>query len=157
MNSSAFQLAGAWRRLGALIIDLFLVATLIGFGLLARITIAEETPEWDSRFVDVWIIGVLTMTVLLKILLDAELRGTPGLHLVDCLLVDAGTGSAITLGQSVKRALGTLLAVLPALLGLAWMLWDRRKQGWHDKLGGTIVIRDDDALKSLTELSGSLS
>jgi hypothetical protein len=136
-------------------IDLFLVATIIGFGILAWITVAEETPEWGDRFVNVWVAGTLTVAVLLKIVLDAELRGTPGLHLMDCLLVDVRSGKAITLGQSVKRTLGTLLAVLPALLGLAWMIWDRRKQGWHDKLGGAVVVRDDDSLKSLPELARS--
>jgi uncharacterized RDD family membrane protein YckC len=138
-------------------IDLFLVATIIGFGILAWITVSEETPEWGSRFVNVWVTGTLIIAVLLKIVLDAELRGTPGLHLMDCLLVDIHTGNAITLGQSVKRTLGIPLAILPALLGLAWMIWDRRKQGWHDKLGGAIVIRDDAALKSLTELARNAS
>ena len=157
MNYRAFQYAGAWRRFGALLIDLFLVATIIGFGILVWITLSEETPEWDSRFVSVWIGGTLIIAVLLKIVLDAELRGTPGLHLMDCLLVDIRTGNAISLGQSVKRTLGTPLAILPALLGLAWMIWDRRKQGWHDKLGGAVVIRDDAALKSLTELARNAS
>lgn len=138
-------------------IDLFLVATVIGFGFLAWITLSEETPEWGSRFVNVWVSGTLIIAVLLKIVLDAELRGTPGLHLMDCLLVDMRTGGAITLGQSVKRTLGTLLAILPALLGIAWMIWDRHKQGWHDKLGDAVVIRDDAALKSLTELARDAS
>lgn len=138
-------------------IDLFLVATIIGFGILAWITLSKETPEWGSRFVSVWVSGTLIIAVLLKIVLDAELRGTPGLHLMDCLLVDIRSGNAITLGQSVKRALGTPLAILPALLGLAWIIWDRHKQGWHDKLGGAVVIRDDAALKSLTELARNAS
>jgi len=30
------------------------------------------------------------------------------------------------------------------LLGLVWVAFDRRKQGWHDKLAGTVVIRDYD-------------
>jgi len=157
LNNRAFQYAGAWRRFGALLIDLFLVATIIGFGILAWITVSEETPEWDSRFVNAWVSGILIIAVLLKIVLDAEFRGTPGLHLMDCLLVDIHSGHAITLGQSVKRTLGTVLAILPALLGLAWMIWDRHKQGWHDKLGDAAVIRDDDALKSLTELAGDVS
>jgi uncharacterized RDD family membrane protein YckC len=157
LNYRAFQYAGAWRRFGALLIDLFLLATIIGFGILVWITLSEEPPEWGSRFVSVWISGTLIIAVLLKIVLDAELRGTPGLHLMDCLLVDIRTGNAISLGQSVKRTLGTPLAILPALLGLAWMIWDRRKQGWHDKLGGAVVIRDDAALKSLTELARSAS
>jgi len=157
LNNRAFQYAGAWRRFGALLIDLFLVASVVGFGMLAWISVSQETPEWSDRFVSVWVTGILTIAVLLKIVLDAELMGTPGLHLMDCLLVDVSTGSAITLYQSVKRTLGTLLAILPALLGLAWIFWDKRKQGWHDKLGGAVVIRDDDALKSLTELARNAS
>lgn len=157
MNHREYQYAGAWRRLGALLIDLFLVASILGFGFLAWITMSQETPEWSERFVSVWVTGILTIAVLLKIVLDAELMGTPGLHLMDCLLVDASTGGAISLYQSVKRTLGTLLAILPAFLGLAWIFWDKRKQGWHDKIAGAVVIRDDDALKSLTELARSVS
>jgi len=153
----AYQYAGAWRRFGALCLDLFLVATLIGFGLLAWITLTKEPHEWGSRFVTVWVCGSLALAVLLKIALDSELGGTPGLHLADCLLVDARTGQGISLARSAWRTLGMLLAVLPVLLGIAWMLWDRRRQGWHDKLGGCVVIRDDDALKSLAELTRNVS
>jgi uncharacterized RDD family membrane protein YckC len=153
LNHQQYQYAGAWRRLGASLLNLFLVATIVGFGILAWITMSQETPEWGERFVSVWIAGTLIIAVLLKIVLDAELMGTPGLHLMDCLLVDARTGAPITLVQSLKRTLGTLLAILPVFLGVAWMFWDKRKQGWHDKLGGAVVIRDDDALKSLSELA----
>jgi uncharacterized RDD family membrane protein YckC len=157
LNRQGYQYAGAWRRLGALLVNLFLVSTIVGFGILAWITMSQETPEWNERFVSVWIAGTLIIAVLVKIVLDAELMGTPGLHLMDCLLVDARTGAPITLVQSLKRTLGTLLAILPAFLGVAWMFWDKRKQGWHDKLGGAVVIRDDDALKSLSELARNVS
>jgi uncharacterized RDD family membrane protein YckC len=26
-------------------------------------------------------------------------------------------------------------------LGLLWVLWDPQKQGWHDKMAGTVVVR----------------
>ncbi|MGR3985112.1 MAG: RDD family protein, partial [Gammaproteobacteria bacterium] len=26
-------------------------------------------------------------------------------------------------------------------LGLLWVAFDKRKQGWHDKLAGTVVIK----------------
>jgi uncharacterized RDD family membrane protein YckC len=31
--------------------------------------------------------------------------------------------------------------MLSGLLGLLWMAWNRRKQGWHDKLAGTFVVK----------------
>ena len=27
------------------------------------------------------------------------------------------------------------------VLGFLWMVWDHRKQGWHDKLAGTYVVK----------------
>ncbi|NNC54671.1 MAG: RDD family protein, partial [Pseudomonadales bacterium] len=36
----------------------------------------------------------------------------------------------------------------PLLLGLIWVGIDKRKQGWHDKLAGTLVIKEEDDLAS---------
>jgi uncharacterized RDD family membrane protein YckC len=35
--------------------------------------------------------------------------------------------------------------MLSGLLGLLWMAWNRRKQGWHDKLAGTFVVEKQGA------------
>lgn len=40
------------------------------------------------------------------------------------------------------RLLYFLLSFLFAGLGFAWMLWDDKQRGLHDKLAGTLVIRD---------------
>jgi uncharacterized RDD family membrane protein YckC len=29
----------------------------------------------------------------------------------------------------------------PLMLGIIWVAFDKRKQGWHDKLAGTVVVR----------------
>jgi uncharacterized RDD family membrane protein YckC len=29
---------------------------------------------------------------------------------------------------------------LPLCLGFLWVAFDARKQGWHDKIGGSVVI-----------------
>jgi uncharacterized RDD family membrane protein YckC len=26
-------------------------------------------------------------------------------------------------------------------LGFFWIIWDAEKQGWHDKIAGTVVVR----------------
>jgi uncharacterized RDD family membrane protein YckC len=41
----------------------------------------------------------------------------------------------------VGRYLGYFVSTIPFGLGLFWIGWDKRKQGWHDKLAGTVVIR----------------
>ena len=68
-------------------------------------------------------------------------QATPGKMIVSARVVDARTGDTVSLGQSVTRYLGYFIAVLPLGVGLIWIAFDSRKQGWHDKLAGTIVVR----------------
>ncbi len=39
------------------------------------------------------------------------------------------------------RYLGYFASTIPLCLGFLWIAFDKRKQGWHDKLAGTVVIR----------------
>ena len=55
--------------------------------------------------------------------------------------MDADTGQALSKPQALGRYLAYYLAILPLMLGIVWVAFDRRKQGWHDKLAGTVVLR----------------
>ena len=46
-----------------------------------------------------------------------------------------------TLRQLVIRYLGYYVSTIPLGLGLIWVAFDARKQGWHDKMAGTVVVR----------------
>ena len=46
-----------------------------------------------------------------------------------------------TLTQLVIRYLGYFVSTIPLGLGLLWVGFDRRKQGWHDKMANTVVVR----------------
>ena len=69
---------------------------------------------------------------------------TPGKMAVSAKIVDARTGGAPGTFSLVKRYAGYLVSSLPLFLGFAWIAIDRRKQGWHDKIAGTLVVNDDD-------------
>jgi uncharacterized RDD family membrane protein YckC len=153
LSTAGFQYAGMWRRFGALLIDVFLAAMLLACAVLAWTAWSGDMPGWGSRTLNSAIAVAVVIALLLMILLDARLQGTPGLLLLDCRLVDARTGQAIGLGTSGKRTVYLLLAALPLLVGLLWIGWDPHKQGLHDKLAGTVVIREDYALSSLQELA----
>ncbi|MDA8443622.1 RDD family protein [Paracidovorax valerianellae] len=56
-------------------------------------------------------------------------------------VVDAATGNSLTLGQSIGRYLACIVSMVPLCLGLFSVGFDGRKQGWHDKLAGTVVVR----------------
>jgi uncharacterized RDD family membrane protein YckC len=147
------EYAGPGRRLAALLIDIILVAAVITCGLLAWMIFAGESPDTGSRAFHHAAGGGTLLALALKVTLDAWLQGTPGLRLMDCRLVDACSGNGIGFGRSVKRALGVIVAVLPGMLGLLWILWNKRRQGWHDLLAGSVVIREDESLKSLHQLT----
>jgi uncharacterized RDD family membrane protein YckC len=57
-------------------------------------------------------------------------------------IVDAETGYKPTTGQFIGRYFAYYVSIIPFLLGIIWVGIDKRKQGWHDKLAGTVVIRN---------------
>jgi len=68
-------------------------------------------------------------------------RGTPGKLWLGMEVVDAATLGPLGVGQSIGRYLGYFVSLIPCGLGLLWIGLDAKKQGWHDKLAGTLVIR----------------
>ncbi len=55
-------------------------------------------------------------------------------------IVDAATGGKPSSRQLVLRYVGYYVSTVPLFLGLIWVGLDSRKQGWHDKLAGTVVV-----------------
>lgn len=66
---------------------------------------------------------------------------TPGKMAVGAEIVDAKTFGKPSKGQLIGRYLGYYVSMLPLMLGIIWVAFDSRKQGWHDKLAGTVVIQ----------------
>jgi uncharacterized RDD family membrane protein YckC len=59
-----------------------------------------------------------------------------GLH-----VVDQASGASIGFGRAFVRYVGYVISVIPLFLGLIWAGFDPRKQGWHDKIAGTVVVK----------------
>ena len=68
---------------------------------------------------------------------------TPGKMVLGLKVVDADSGTPLSVGQSIIRYLGYYIASIPLLLGLLWVGWDKKKQGWHDKLAKTVVVKNN--------------
>ncbi len=43
---------------------------------------------------------------------------------------------------ALRHFVGYPLSLLCACLGILWMIWDKKQQGWHDKLSGTLVVKE---------------
>jgi uncharacterized RDD family membrane protein YckC len=55
-------------------------------------------------------------------------------------VIDFRAGGPIGYPRAFIRYIARILSALPFLLGYFWMLWDREKQTWHDKLSNSVVV-----------------
>jgi uncharacterized RDD family membrane protein YckC len=85
----------------------------------------------------------LVLAAVAIILFWISRSATPGKMAIGAEIVDARTGGKPTTGQFIGRYFAYYVSMLPLFLGFLWIAFDRRKQGWHDKLAGTVVVRKD--------------
>ena len=76
-----------------------------------------------------------------SILLWSLLGGTLGQRMLGLHVVDAATGRNIGLGRSIGRYVGFAISGIALDIGFIWAAFDPRKQGWHDKIASTFVVR----------------
>lgn len=121
------EYAGFWRRFVAWIIDQILLGIVLapiayiipklyenGFGALFDVAYTVGFWTWKSQTPGKMALGIRIVTI---------------------------DGEPIGFGRSILRYFGMIVASLPLGLGLFWIGWDRKKQGWHDKIAGTYVIK----------------
>lgn len=141
MNADDYEYAGFWIRVWASIIDTALLMLVI-FPLVVTVY-GWNYFDTDAAFIrgpaDFLISWLMPAAAV--VLFWLYRRATPGKMAIDATIVDATTGAAITPRQALIRYLGYFVAGLPLALGLIWVAFDPRKQGWHDKMAGTVVIR----------------
>lgn len=81
------------------------------------------------------------LPAVVVIALWIKLGTTPGKMAIGAVIVDARTGERASSGQYLIRYIGYFVSMLPLFLGYFWVGFDARKQGWHDKMSGTVVVR----------------
>ena len=139
MNGSDLKYAGFWIRVLAALIDTVLVGVVV-FPLL--LVVYGRSYSDLQRFIggpgEILLSLVLAVAIVLFWLAK---QATPGKMLVGAQIVDAKTGRKPSTSQLVGRYLGYYVSIIPLGLGLIWVAFDARKQGWHDKLAGTVVVR----------------
>jgi uncharacterized RDD family membrane protein YckC len=132
--------AGFWIRVLATALDLLLflfIAVPFLYLIHGRAYFKSEVQE--RGLID--FLNVFVLPNLILPLLWCLWSSTPGKMAVSTKIVDAQTGRKPKARQFLLRFLGYYLSALPLGLGFLWVLVDRKKQAWHDKLAGTVVIR----------------
>lgn len=51
------------------------------------------------------------------------------------------TGSELTLVDAFLRYIGLVISFVVVFIGVIWVAFDANKQGWHDKIANTYVVK----------------
>lgn len=139
-EESEIEYAGFWIRVGATAIDTILILMITLPFLIWIYGIeylhSDKLVEGTADLILSWIFPIVG-TVIFWV----YKAGTPGKLVLGLRVADAISGGHLTAPQAVGRYFAYIPALLPLLMGVFWIGWDSKKQGWHDKLAGTVVIR----------------
>jgi len=146
---------GFWVRSLASLVDIVLSSIVLApLGMLLNVEVDTGLDlgsgiqlDWlaISRMLRPHSLASFTVNVLLPavaVLAFWFTRGsTPGKMIFSAVIVDARTLDKPGQGQLVARYLAYYVSLLAFGLGFLWIAFDGRKQGWHDKIAGTVVVR----------------
>ena len=116
----SYPRAGFWERMGAGLLDFILVGILGGLthfpplGFLVALAYFAAMWTWKGTTIGGIVLG---------------------------LKVVRADGGAVTFAAALVRALAAAFSIFVLFLGFLWIAWDGEKQGWHDKIAGTVVLR----------------
>ncbi|HEY8096206.1 MAG TPA: RDD family protein [Methylobacter sp.] len=140
MNEQEY--AGFWIRTGAALIDTIFILIIT----MPILTAIYGIDYWagESFFLGFWdaLLNYI-LPAIAVIVFWVYKSATPGKMATKLTIVDAKTGGKPSIGQFIGRYLGYYISMIPLFLGIIWVGIDKRKQGWHDKLAGTVVIRSN--------------
>jgi uncharacterized RDD family membrane protein YckC len=142
-DAAALEFAGFWRRLGAFLLDAVILSALTS-PLLAW----HGMPHfWDISIA--WYLFPLVaisnflstvLTIAYYVVFWAWHGQTPGKMIMSVRVIRTD-GTGLSLGYSLLRYVGYIISGFFFGLGFLWIAFDARKQGWHDKIAATYVVK----------------
>lgn len=140
-DDSEFEYAGFWIRFVACLVDNLIIMIIIA-------------PYWFYNYQQMAAIPVDQMPLysagdaILHLVIGAAVvwfwvkkGATPGKMLFGLQVRDAKTGQFISVPRALLRYFSYLISSVILCLGLIWVGFDKKKQGWHDKIAKTVVVK----------------
>ena len=139
--------AGFGARLGAAIIDGILVSAVVnGLSRVFGANLFEYSNrnghlEFHFAATGIWALVSIAIPLVYYSYLEGSGSGqTLGKKLLNIRVIDYSGGGPIGFGRGLLRWIGRLASAAVCGLGYLWMLWDKEKQTWHDKIAQTVVV-----------------
>jgi uncharacterized RDD family membrane protein YckC len=153
---TVYKFAGFWRRLVAFMIDstivtiIFVVLCVIAALAFFFGAMSADNNTWSNDLASLKgfssvLLLIMVFYITINIAYFTYFHGatgrTPGKMLLG-LQVYSVDGTEVSFGIAFLRSVGyfvsSLLGTIP--LGFIWAAFDNKKQAWHDKIAGTVVI-----------------
>lgn len=141
---------GFWRRLLAYLIDKAIVetaavataamaASAVGDGPSSPVTIAEGIPGSPGPFLLAYTAAAIAGSLAYFTWFHGSTGQTPGKMALGLKVVQT-SGERLSFGGAFLRWAGAIVSGIFLGLGYLWIAFDKRKQGWHDKIAATLVV-----------------
>lgn len=130
-----------WRRVAAFVLDGVLVGAAGAF-------VATVPLAFSGSYPVSLLLASPVATLAYFTLSHGSRRGQSlGDRAFGIAVRSAADGGRATYGQAFGRTFMVMLFsafwFMGGFVDFLWPLWDRRRQAWHDKVAGTVVVRSD--------------
>ncbi|WP_139492188.1 RDD family protein [Brevibacillus dissolubilis] len=135
------QYAGFWRRVGAYVVDgiiLFIVGFIVGLLVGIVAAVGGLPPEFAAMLSN--LISAVVSAVYFAAFEASEKQGTLGKQALGIKVTDLN-GNQISTGQAVGRYFSKILSGLILMIGYLMVGFTEKKQGLHDKICSTVVVK----------------
>lgn len=144
--SQTVEVIGFGRRFVAYFLDaiiLWVVQVFIGFcGGFALAIIAEGNGDAAATLNLLLTCVSLLISASYFVVFWASTGQTPGKMALGIKVIGID-GSPVSWGKAILRYIGYIISSLVFALGFIWVAFDAKRQGWHDKIASTYVVRKE--------------
>ena len=135
--NEATRFGGFWIRVLAYFIDTVILITALSPVLFILSLIALEI-ELNFRLPDIF--SLVASWIYFSVLDSSSWQASVGKKAVGLKVVDKN-GDRISFGRATGRHFAKIISGLTIFIGYMMVGWTKRKEGLHDKIAGTLVIR----------------
>ena len=133
------QYAGFWRRVAAVIVDGLLLGIIGGgLGAILHLDAPSGATGWQSRPQDA--LSALIGLFYYVAMESSHYQATLGKMALSIKVTDI-EGNKITLAKAIIRYLSKILSGIILGIGFLMVAFTEKKQGLHDMIAGTLVVK----------------
>ena len=131
------EFAGPGARLVGYIVDTIIIAVVITvLAIIAGLLVATLPILSIVPFLAIPIVSLVYFPYFW-----AKSGQTPGQKMMGIKVVRDADGGPVTMGSAILRLIGYWISAFVFYIGYIWIFIDKRKRGWFDLIGGTVVIK----------------